>query len=129
MIMSEFGKSRPGNSLPKSRTKAARVWRLSVQTPDLLTASEDHTAPVWEVHTGLEIARLTHKRDVRLEVFTRDGAYIATASWDGTSRIEHWREEDLIADAGARYNRNLSETEWKHYFGDEPYTKTFVHLP
>jgi hypothetical protein len=61
-------------------------------------------------------------------VFTSDSEYVATASWDGTSRIGHWRTEDLIADAGARLSRNLTQEEWHHYLGGEPYAKTYINL-
>jgi hypothetical protein len=35
-----------------------------------------------------------------------------------------WRAEDLIAEACARLDRNLTDAEWRQYLSDEPYRKT-----
>ncbi len=44
----------------------------------LATASEDHTARVWEVASGQEVARMIHEKRVTAVAFSPDGKYLAT---------------------------------------------------
>ena len=53
----------------------------------IATASDDHTASVWEITTGRRITYLTHSEPVRAVLFSPDGHYVATASDDFTARI------------------------------------------
>ena len=54
----------------------------------LATASDDHTARVWDPATGQPLHILTgHARLLRRVVFSPDSALIATGSFDGTARI------------------------------------------
>lgn len=50
----------------------------------IATASDDHTAKIWNVTTGQLVFTLKHKEPVRAVVFSHDGSYIATASDDQT---------------------------------------------
>jgi WD40 repeat protein len=61
-----------------------------VFSPDgryVATASFDHTARIWEVSQGRQIAILTHEKHVQAVDFSPDGHYIATASTDHTTRV------------------------------------------
>jgi WD40 repeat protein len=117
----------------------------------LATASRDKTARLWD-RQGRELARLNHEEEVMAVVFSPNGQVLATASNDKTARLKHddkvysiifspdgqvlatasgkttqlWlrRQEDLIAEACRRLDRNLTETEWRQYLGEEPYRKT-----
>jgi WD40 repeat protein len=54
----------------------------------IITASDDHTARLWDATTGKPLAVLSaHSGPVRSAVFSRDGLRIVTASVDGTVRI------------------------------------------
>src|SRR5439155_707592 len=53
----------------------------------LATGSEDHTARVWEVSSGREVARLPHVSSVNAAAFSPDGKYLATGSEDHTARV------------------------------------------
>jgi WD40 repeat protein len=53
----------------------------------LLTASEDHTARIWDVATGRELMRLNHDSKVWQAHFSPDGRLIVTASGDNLARI------------------------------------------
>jgi hypothetical protein len=48
---------------------------------------------------------------------------------DGIARLWIWRSGDLIVEAQARLTRNLTQTEWQQYLGEEPYRKTCPNLP
>jgi hypothetical protein len=60
-------------------------------TPDssrIVTGSDDHTARVWDAHTGAELFKLVgHADSVRAIAVTPDGTRIVTGSRDGTARV------------------------------------------
>ncbi|HWB12658.1 MAG TPA: protein kinase [Pirellulales bacterium] len=64
---------------------------MAAISPDghrIVTASDDHTAIVWDVESGEPVALLLgHTERIRLARFSPDGRYIATASWDNTAAI------------------------------------------
>jgi WD40 repeat protein len=53
----------------------------------VLTASEDHTARIWDANSGQEIARLIHDNKVWQASFSPDGARVITASGDNVARV------------------------------------------
>lgn len=54
----------------------------------LATASQDKTAKLWDVQTGMLIHTLKgHEGTVSSVEINSDGTYIATASWDGTVKL------------------------------------------
>jgi WD40 repeat protein/energy-coupling factor transporter ATP-binding protein EcfA2 len=127
-----------------SEDSTARVWDVSnglellrlphessvsaiAFSPDsqyLATASADRTARVWETATGNPLALLQHEDSVTAIAFSPDGKYLATASGEGIARLWIWQSKDLIAEACARLTRNLTDVEWRKYFGEENYRKT-----
>ena len=67
-------------------------WRVAFK-PDgklLATSSFDHTARIWDIATGQELARFTHTDEVRGLAFSPDGTRLATGSSDGVVRIWTW---------------------------------------
>ncbi len=66
------------------------VWSAAF-SPDgtrIVTASEDKTARLWNVTTGVQIGEpLRHKDRVQSAAFSPDGTRIVTASWDSTARL------------------------------------------
>jgi WD40 repeat protein len=54
----------------------------------IVTGSEDHTARIWDAHTGLELLPpLPQADDVLEAVYSPDGKHVATGCEDGTARI------------------------------------------
>ena len=54
----------------------------------IVTASEDHTARIWEARTGLQLGpALQHGDEVRMAEFSPDGTRVVTASEDRTARV------------------------------------------
>jgi WD40 repeat protein len=66
------------------------VWSaaFSHDGPGVVTASEDHTARVWDAATGKLLATpLQHQGPVRSAAFSPDGSRVVTVSLDHTARI------------------------------------------
>lgn len=52
----------------------------------IVTASEDHTARIWDARTGKQLGpALQHEDDVHMAEFSADGTQVVTASEDGTA--------------------------------------------
>lgn len=95
----------------------------------VISGSNDQTARVWLAETGQEQSRMTHKGPVIAVSFSPDGTRVATASLDGTARVWLWRVEELISLACERITRNLTQTEWQRYLGNQMYRKTCNQWP
>jgi WD40 repeat protein len=79
----------------------------------LATAICDGTARVWNVETGLELARVAHdgNKPVNAVTFGPGAEHLVTAGDDGTARLWRWRTQELIEAACARLTRNLTRQE------------------
>ena len=53
----------------------------------VVTASLDGTARVWDVGTAAVTVLRGHEREVNSAAFSPDGTRLVTASWDGTARV------------------------------------------
>ncbi len=84
--------------LTEGRTNSRFVLRghrgtvlYAAYSPDgskIVTASEDHTARLWDARTGQPLGPvLEHGDDVRMAEFSPDGTKVVTASGDQTARI------------------------------------------
>ncbi|MEG4306873.1 nSTAND1 domain-containing NTPase [Microcoleus sp. D3_18a_C4] len=81
---------------------------------------------IWEVKTGRPRVRITS--DGGLGNVALSQRYLALQVLE-TVHILLWKPEDLINEACARLNRNLTQQEWRQFFPDEPYRKTCPNLP
>lgn len=95
-----------------------------------MTASGDGTARIWHAETGAELVNLSdHTAWVNQAWWSTDGSRILTASDDSTARQYFTRLEDLLAVACERISRNLTQTEWQQFMGDQPYQDPCPDLP
>jgi len=53
----------------------------------VVSGSGDHTARVWNVVTGVEVARMTHEEAVSAVAFSPDGRWVVSGSYDKTTRV------------------------------------------
>ena len=108
-------------------------WVFAVAfSPDgrwVVSGSGDGTARVWDAATGHEVARMTHDDLVCAVAFSPDGRWVVSGSDDKTARVWLWQPEELIVEACARLDRNLTQDEWKKYLPDAPYRPTCPKLP
>ena len=87
---------------------------------------------VWDWMQGRPLVQLNPGNNIYDLRFTPDGSRVVTGGGDKTVRLWLWRADDLIADACARLERNLTREEWRTFLGDEPYDddkRTCPNLP
>jgi WD40 repeat protein len=140
-----------------SNDRMARLWDLSAKNPAadpivlpghegpvdavwfspdsrwLVTGSSDKTARLWDLSvkdlTASSVVLHGHNLAVDAVAISPDNRWLVTASMDGTARLWLLQVKDLIALARLTVGRNFSSDEWRHYFPDERYHKTFPDLP
>ncbi|MEW7992509.1 MAG: toll/interleukin-1 receptor domain-containing protein [Candidatus Thiodiazotropha sp.] len=93
----------------------------------LATSSSDFNARIWDLSSGEQICQFSHDADVGRVSFSHgEGRYVASAGGrsDRCCRVWLWQSADLVAEACARLNRDLTPEEWQQYLGQEPYRAT-----
>jgi WD40 repeat protein/serine/threonine protein kinase len=61
---------------------------LSPDERKIATASQDGTAKIWDINTGIELLTLTGHSDEVIGIdFNSDGTRLATSSYDGTTKV------------------------------------------
>ena len=70
--------------------------RFSPDGSKVLTASDDHTARVWDATTGQQLLALPHDGEVYDARYSKDGLRIITASREGTAKIWDSRIGELL---------------------------------
>jgi WD40 repeat protein len=99
----------------------------------LVTGGSDGSVRVWRINDSLPNASVRtlvgHTRAVYAIAINNDAGIIQTASDDNTMRTWSLDLETLKTKACAVVGRNLTQEEWRQYFGDTPYRKTCRNLP
>ncbi|MEW8507583.1 MAG: toll/interleukin-1 receptor domain-containing protein [Candidatus Thiodiazotropha sp.] len=93
----------------------------------LVTSSSDFNARIWDLVSGEQVCQFSHDADVGAVRFSYGkGRYVASAGGrsDRHLRVWLWQPADLIAEACARLNRDLTPDEWQQYLGRESYRPT-----
>jgi WD40 repeat protein len=81
-----------------------------------VTASDDHTAQIWDPRSGLKLSPpLQHPTNLTRAIFSPDGRRVLTACIDGTARVWEfprcdWPVEDLRLLAQALSGRSIDAT-------------------
>src|SRR5262245_6714440 len=122
-----------GREIARLRHDGIDALAFSLEGRHLITGGTDRTARLWDLERFGEVVRLAHPTAVNAVAFSPDGHHLTTASGDPlapahTVREWLWQAGDLVAEACARLDRNLSQEEWQRHFGNEPYRKTCKHV-
>jgi hypothetical protein len=136
-----------------SNDNTARLWDLTAKDPTvspvvlrghegevlvvsfspdvhwLVTGSKDGTARLWDLTAkdpaASSVALRGHAGEVGAVGISPDNHWLVTGSEDNTARLWPLQVTDLIDLARVTVGRNFSVDEWKLYFPDQPYHKTF----
>ena len=85
---------------------------------------------MWNATSGAQLVTLAgHENGAWQASWNQDGSRILTASGDGTARQWYARMDDLLDAACEQVARNLTQAEWQHFIGDEPYQATCPNPP
>jgi WD40 repeat protein/serine/threonine protein kinase len=79
---------------------------------------------LWDLATNQPIFLFGHTGEVFTLAFSPDGTMLVSGSQDTTLRVWDIDPASWRARACERAGRNLTQTEWRQYFGDAPYHKT-----
>jgi WD40 repeat protein len=82
----ELGGKQPLTSFEGHRERL-RAVAFSPDHKRIVTASDDHTARIWDTSNGRETVKLSHDEGVTYAVFSPDGNKIATTSNDRSARL------------------------------------------
>ena len=115
--------------ISQSRTNAVAISR---DNHWLVSGSDDGTARLWDLtakdpSVGAVVLR-GHKGTVLAVAISPDNRWLVTGSTDNTARLWRLQVKDLIDSARSIVGRNFIANEWRLYFHDEPYHKTFTDL-
>jgi WD40 repeat protein len=121
------------------------IWTIAF-SPDgrlLAAATADGLVALWDVQSGELIGqpRNEHEGEIWDMAFSPNGQVLATAGAD--QKIVIWdvdifsvgevkkdqTAEELIQRACSIVNRNFTDGEWSHFFGEEPYRQTCPEYP
>ncbi|MEI2609108.1 MAG: cytochrome D1 domain-containing protein [Candidatus Promineifilaceae bacterium] len=96
----------------------------------LASGSSDRTVRLWDLDNPQAEATILSGQEAGVSsvAFSPDGRWLASGSYDRTVRL--WLTLEALAEIGCqKVRRNLTQTEWARYLGDEPYHITCPHLP
>ncbi|MBI3915045.1 MAG: TIR domain-containing protein [Chloroflexi bacterium] len=105
----------------RGHTSAVNRAGWSPDGKQIVTASNDATARIWDAASGRELTTLRgHAGSVYSAVWSPDGKQIVTTGADTTARIHLTRIEDLVALARTRVTRDLTCAEREKYLHEPP---------
>ena len=118
--------------------KKLEIWRFKLDlgrmrdsdlSPDaqhVMVSSTDDKIRIWNI-ARRELVTMIDDIEVDIARFSPDGKYIVIEGSKPSSYLDKmalllvWRPQDLIDEACARITHNLTETDWRQFFGGDAY--------
>jgi WD40 repeat protein len=86
----------------------------------IATADDEKTAAVWDVRTGVEVARFTHDQQVVSLAFSPDGRKLLAGSMDGSAQVHLLPIDEVMRNARDRLPRTFSDEERSRLLSPSP---------
>jgi WD40 repeat protein len=103
-----------------------------IYSPDgkTVAAFDELTIVLWDTRTRQQLVRpIFDPQSFNNVQFSPDGQFLAESESGGPVILRFVTAAGWMAEACHVANRNLTQSEWKHFIGDEPYQKTCPNLP
>jgi WD40 repeat protein len=116
-----------------------RLFAIASKSNEAVYYSRIWRSVAWDVKTGREVSHMEFEGhfDNPDAILSPNGAWVLFAPCtayffdclQSVAQVWWWLPEDLIDLACDRLTRNLTQEEWRLYFGEEPYRVTCPNLP
>ncbi len=121
-------------ALPQRAAGDVSAVAFSLDGKYVATGNTDETVRVYQLPSGQEVSRLSHLGSIAALEFSADGASIVVTSTESAQHevaINQYdlRTANLVREACARLDRNLTKDEWKQYMLSGRWHKTCSDLP
>jgi WD40 repeat protein len=106
-----------------------KILLASPGYPSWFIVTSGSQVNIIDVQRKVEIERIETGEPIYALDINTDGKTLITGGVDGKVQVWIWYPGDLIIEACRRLPRNLTQSEWDEYLGDEKYKPTCPNLP
>jgi WD40 repeat protein len=107
-----------GDTVATLPMSAAKALAIDPSGAYLASGGADLTARVWEIASGREVSRISHRDPIKAVAFSPDGKYLLTITDRGVVTSWVWRPRDLIDAACSHLRGRFDTAHWRTVLRD-----------